>query len=253
MKDYIKTEQVINQVLPETEELFTQNLLLNEIKGVETNFYIIKGQQKHTFKPLNRRARVLIILSNSAVVYSKQYSYKLKEMAVLAQLDNSTVTIEATIHHVELIEVLMDLTPDDLEKMSFANQEKYFFTRFSEGVTYREKIKSSKTVNRTFLPPNVIPRMVLGSVQTEGPDQVNTHRHPTLEQLFWGLPGNRCLVKADEQEKHFGEKNLLHIPHGSEHSIKVETGKHLHYLWMDFFQDLESVSYIDRAHLPNKE
>ena len=46
---------------------------------------------------------------------------------------------------------------------------------------------------------------------------------------------------------------LLHIPHGSEHSIKVETGKHMHYLWLDFFQDLESVSYIDHAHLPDRE
>lgn len=253
MKDYIKTEQVINQPLPQKDKLFTQNLLSNEIKGVETNFYIIKKEQKHTFKPLYRRARILIILSNSGVVYSKNYSYRLKEEAVLAPLDNSAVTIESTINHVELIEVLTDLTADDLEKMNSTNQEKFFFRHFSEGVTYREKIKSSKTVNRTFLPTNIIPRMVLGSVQTEGPDQVKAHRHPMLEQLFWGLPGNRCLVKADEQEKHFGEKTLLHIPHGSEHSIKVETGKHMHYLWMDFFQDLESVSYIDAAHLPDKK
>lgn len=253
MIDHIKTERVINQPLPETDELFRQNLLLNEIKGVETNFYIIKKQQTYTFTPLNRRARVLIILSNSGVVYSNNYSYKLKEMAVLAQLDNSTVTIESTSNHVELVEVLMDLTPDDLEKTNYTNQGEFFFKHFSEGVTYREKVKSSKTINRTLLPVNVIPRMVIGSVQTEGPDQVKAHSHPMLEQLFWGLPGNHCLVKADEQEKQFGEKTLLHIPHGSKHGIKVESGKHVHYLWLDFFQDLESVSYIDVTHLPDKE
>ncbi len=109
MIDHIKTERVINQPISETDELFTQNLLLNEIKGVETNFYIIKKQQTYTFTPLNRRARVLIILSNSGVVYSKNYSYQLKEMAVLAQLDNSTVTIESTSNQVELIEVLIQI------------------------------------------------------------------------------------------------------------------------------------------------
>ncbi len=253
MIDHIKTEQVINQPLPETDELFRQNLLLNEIKGVETNFYIIKKQQTYTFTPLNRRARVLIILSNSGVVYSKNYSYKLKEMAILASLDNSTVTIESTSNHVELVEVLMDLTPDDLEKINYANQGEFYFKHYSDGVTYREKVKSLKSINRTLLPVNVIPRMVLGSIQTEGPDQVKAHSHPMLEQLFWGLPGNHSLVKADEQEKYFGEKTLLHIPHGSEHSIKVETGKHMHYLWLDFFRDLESVSYINDTHLPDKE
>jgi len=253
MIDNIKTEQVINQPLPETDELFTQNLLLKEIKGVETNFYIIKKQQKYMFTPLNRRARVLIILSNSGVAYSKKYSYQIKEMAVLASPDNSTVTIESTSNHVELIEVLMDLTSDDLEKMNYTNQGEFYFKHYSDGVTYREKVKSLKSVSRTLLPVNVIPRMVLGSVQTEGPDQVKAHRHPMLEQLFWGLPGNLCLVKADKQEKQFGEKTLLHIPHGSEHGTRVESGKHMHYLWLDFFQDLESVSYIDDTHLPDRE
>ncbi len=174
-------------------------------------------------------------------------------MAILASMDNSSVTIESTSNHVELVEVLMDLTPDDLEKMNYANQAEFYFKHYSDGVTYREKVKSLKAINRTLLPVNVIPRMVLGSIQTEGPDQVKAHSHPMLEQLFWGLPGNHSLVKAGEQEKYFGEKTLLHIPHGSEHSIKVETGKHMHYLWLDFFQDLESVSYIDDTHLPDKE
>ena len=54
-----------------------------------------------------------------------------------------------------------------------------------------------------------------------------------LEQLFFGLPDNNCFVRADDDEIPFGENVLLHIPLGSNHSVRVEPGHKLHYLWLD--------------------
>ena len=249
MIDFIKAEQAYNQFQVETEENFVKSLLVNEIGGVMSNFYIIKSGRKHSFKPLKSRTRVVIFLSNSGIVSSDNNFFELREMAVMAWQDNSTVKIEAKSSPIELIEILMDLTPDDVEIILKTNHKGIYFKNYSEADTYREKIKSTKTVNRTLLPANIIPRMVLGSVETQGPDVVGVHSHPMLEQLFWGLPGNSCLVKADKYEKYFGEKILLHIPLGSDHGVEVEEGKSIHYIWMDFFKDPKGVAYIENTHI----
>lgn len=253
MGNYINTVQLRNQPTNQSELLadtaYADTLLAEEIKGIETNFYTIRESKSHTFTPLYMRIRVLIAISNSGIVYSGAHTYQMNEMSVMAQLNNNDITVESTESPVELLEIIMDLTSDEFEKINETNQEReIYFKHYSDCATYKEKIKSEKTLNRTILPPDVIPRMVLGSVQTTGPDRVGAHKHPMLEQLFWGLPGNDCLVHADEHEERFGESTLLHIPLGSEHGVDVAKGKSLHYLWLDFFQDQDSVSYIDESH-----
>ena len=88
----------------------------------------------------------------------------------------------------------------------------------------------------------------MGSVETEGPDIVDRHEHPMLEQLFFGLKGNECLVAADDLSLEFTEDMLLHIPLGSSHGVEVSKEKKLHYLWLDFFMNQDDMSYISEAH-----
>jgi hypothetical protein len=69
-----------------------------------------------------------------------------------------------------------------------------------------------------------------------------------LEQLFFGLPGNACMVTADDVEQTLGERVLLHIPLGSSHSVRVKEGRRMHYIWMDFFRNEEDLTYIQEQH-----
>jgi hypothetical protein len=127
------------------------------------------------------------------------------------------------------------------------NQEPYF-TTWSKCKKYKEAIKSAKTINRMLLPENIVPRFCLGSVETAGPDKVGTHAHPMLEQLFFGLKMNDCIVTADEEKTSFRENDLLHIPLGSEHGVLVNNGKKLCYIWIDFFHNREGMQYIAENH-----
>jgi len=94
-----------------------------------------------------------------------------------------------------------------------------------------------------------VPRLCIGSVETSGPDEVATHTHPMLDQLFFGLPGNDCMVMADNAESRFLENDLLHIPLGSMHGVSVEAGKHLHYIWIDLFHSEEEMGYMKDTHI----
>ncbi len=113
---------------------------------------------------------------------------------------------------------------------------------------YTEDIKSAKTVNRMLLAEGMVPRFCMGTVTTEGPDKVGAHKHPMLDQLFFGLDGCECHVYADGSEAVLKENMLLHIPLASTHSSSVDAGKKLNYLWMDFFQSLEGQKYMNEQH-----
>jgi len=123
-----------------------------------------------------------------------------------------------------------------------------YVKRFSECPAYTESIKSAKTVSRMLLPERKVPRFCMGNVRTEGPDKVDSHEHAMLEQLFLGLPGCRCTCKADGQTAMLVENMLLHIPLGSTHSVSVDTGDVLYYVWLDFFLTAAGEKYMDEQH-----
>jgi hypothetical protein len=69
--------------------------------------------------------------------------------------------------------------------------QEVYNARFEECQGYTEPIKSATTVSRTILPNRIIPRVAMGTVQTNGPDKVDVLKHPMLEQLFLGLADNQ--------------------------------------------------------------
>jgi quercetin dioxygenase-like cupin family protein len=121
--------------------------------------------------------------------------------------------------------------------------------KFGECEAYHEAIKSAKTVSRTLLPKNIVPRMAIGTVETTGPDTVKRHRHPMLEQYFLGLENNNITVLSDSASTVLKENELFHIPSGSDHGAEVAEGNKLYYVWMDFFQDTKGMEWL-KMHKP---
>jgi hypothetical protein len=159
----------------------------------------------------------------------------------------SRFEVKATSRGFAALEILMAISEAELAVLAARGNFAYFVS-YADCSTYREAIKSEKTISRTLVPENLLPRFCMGSVETTGPDLVAAHRHPMLEQLFLGLPENNCFVRADDDETPFGGNVLLHIPLGSNHSVRVEPGQKLHYLWLDFFRSQEGMRWITDMH-----
>ena len=70
-----------------------------------------------------------------------------------------------------------------------------------------------------------------------------------LEQLFYGLKDNCCTVCADEDEVTFSERQLLHIPLGSNHGVEVHEGKTLRYIWIDLFKHHKGMEWITQEYI----
>lgn len=153
-----------------------------------------------------------------------------------------------TLHALRIRRGLNDRDLTEFEKYP-ENNAGPLVRKFSECPAYREAIKSPKTISRTLLPENYVPRMALGTVETTGPDAVGRHRHPMLEQFFLGLRGNAITVLADERRAQLGEFAILHIPLGSDHGAEVASGSKLHYVWMDFFMTKDGQEWL-KTHKP---
>lgn len=225
------------------------SLLPGAIDGVETNYYVQPGGTDYSPARHQKRAQVFCFIRGAGMVQLESMRFAFSEVAACCAPGRGPVVIQATGAPLEYLEILIDLQAPEAAQFHAKNP---YCVLYSHCEPYAETIKSPKTVSRTIVPAKTIPRFCMGSVETEGPDTVAAHSHPMLEQLFLGLPGNSCVVIADHAEAALEERALLHIPSGSWHGVRVDEGRRLHYVWMDFFKQEEDLAYIQAQHQPIK-
>ncbi len=234
---------------PRSRSIKTIHLLPGLVEGVETRYYLQK--ENTSFSPARNpnRGQVFLFLRGTGEAQIGRAVYSFGEIAALCAPRAGRITLRANTQPIEYLEILVNLRQDEVTSL---RAQVPWFILYSQCEPYGEAIKSPKTLSRTIVPPGAIPRFCMGSVETLGPDTVGAHSHPILEQLFFGLPGNTCVVTADEAEAVLGEGMLLHIPLGSTHGARVSEGSRLHYVWMDFFRDAKDLTYIQEQHSPIK-
>ena len=238
----------VNLLEPEPQETSSRPVLANEIEGVQTRVHRLPSGAMLRSDPIANNGRVFLMLAGAGAVRAGMQTWRVSEPALLVPAPDQSLSME-TQDACLCLELRLALTEEDRHELAAGPRDRFpFFISYSQCKTYREKIKSPKTVNRTLLPAHTYPRLCVGSVETDGPDHVAAHCHPMLEQYFLGLPDNRCRVRADTDEIDFGPNELLHVPLGSTHSVDVQAGRHLHYIWIDVFQDAAGMAWIDEQH-----
>lgn len=119
---------------------------------------------------------------------------------------------------------------------------------YEDALTYTEDCKSAKTTSRMLIPARIVPDFAMGSVQTAGEDMIAPHTHPDVDQYFYGLEENNCILTVDGKEYPFGGHHLVHIPLGSLHGVRLEQQHTCHYLWLDSLLNDAALAYMDEAH-----
>ena len=228
-------------------------ILPGEITGIKTFFAELRGGIANKYLPEHEQLRILVFTDGSGHIVQDGFNVAIEELSLFVPDLNWEFMITSDEKSLSYLEIMLQLTAEDISCLNEREDNFPFFVRYSECGQYDENIKSAKTVSRIILPEDIVPRLCIGSVQTTGPDEVGTHAHPMLEQLFFGLSGNDIMVMADSAKTRFLEKELLHIPLGSRHGTKVETGKVLHYIWIDLFHSMEDMDYITDSHILKDE
>jgi mannose-6-phosphate isomerase-like protein (cupin superfamily) len=228
-------------------------VLPGEIVGVKTYFAELRGGMANKCLPEENEQRILIFTDGTGNIRQDGHSFAIDELSLFVPDHHREFFISSGKENLSYLEIVLHLAAEDLLWLGEREDKFPYFIRYAECREYVDDIKSGKTVSRIILPEDIVPRLCIGSVQTSGPDEVEAHTHPMLEQLFFGLLGNDVVVKADSVEARFLEKDLLHIPLGSSHGVRVGTGNDLHYIWIDIFHSLEDIDYIKNNHFLKEE
>jgi mannose-6-phosphate isomerase-like protein (cupin superfamily) len=228
--------------------LIAMPALSGAIDGLETVLHALPEAEELTLEPLPGQARALLFTAGSGTVQCDGQHFSVDEVAFFAPMYSHAFSLRAGSSGLQVLELRITLTAEDVEGFARNRAHYPYFITYSRCRTYRERIKSPKTVSRTLMPEHTFPRLCVGSVSTTGDDHVAAHRHPMLEQLFFGLKANACVVHADDASTDFGEDMLLHIPLGSRHSVDVAAPNELHYVWIDLFRDKSGMAWITSEH-----
>ena len=129
-----------------------------------------------------------------------------------------------------------------------SNERLSHFIRYDDAPRYKEACKSEKTVNRMLLSEGLIPDLAIGSVETSGPDAVAAHDHPFCDQLFISFEENAMYLEIEGVSLPMGGNEIVHIPLGSKHGVRVPDGGYAHYVWIDFVIDAKGKEYLRTAH-----
>lgn len=231
--------------------VFCRDLLPGEVQGVRTELVRITGPSHVTVQGEATVYVVLLGLAGAGTVSADGESFHISPESVvrlpLGKSHGLNVQAGGKLH---CLRISKSIDADDIAEVATnAKLHSDFYARtFLDCPVYNEDIKSAKTVNRMLLDEGMVPRFCMGTVETTGPDSVDGHCHRMLDQLFLGLRGCRCTVRADGSEAMLSENCLLHIPLGSNHSVSVDEGQILRYVWLDFFGSLEGQSYMSSQH-----
>jgi len=234
-------------------QTFSEALLEGEIDDTRIKHIAFAGPFQESITLSEGYVNIFIFIKGNGMMLSDSSSFQLEPESIAIPFVPGNISIKVpegdTLHFLQFTKELSE--QDKKNMISFPEENKYdiFFTRFIDCEPYIEKIKSPKTISRTVLPEDIIPRVALGTVETIGPDEVGAHEHAMLDQLFLGLTNNDVTVHADARSTEFKEYYLLHIPIGSTHWVKVDEDKKLYYMWMDFFLTKEGQEWL-KTHKP---
>ena len=253
MVDPIKTECFdLDRLERQSGDIATVPLLPGEMSGLTMHIVLLKPGVRYEAVPVQCSERICFFIRGEGTVAVGSQRFDISEMAIFCPAGRTYSVQCSDMSSIFFLEIQIPLFPEDQKQIEGYGERASWFSLYSQCQTYRDPYKSPDTISRTLVPPHIVPRFCMGSVQARGPDEVRAHCHPMLDQMFVGLPGNACTVFADGREAQLGANTVLHVPLGSEHGVQVEPEKQLHYLWIDLFHDGSDMSYIDDSHTPGE-
>lgn len=243
----IPIEHLAMKLQADTQE-YDKTILKNEIDGIKVDHIAVTGDIVHEEQLDEAHKFIFLFIKGKGEVAANKEKYSIVPETILVPNSVQSISIYATkndtLHFLRISSALSEQDRIDLKGFPKENTQNVYFKKFIDCEPYTEPIKSPNTVSRTVLPNKYIPRIAMGTVETTGPDKVDAHEHGMLEQLFLGLTDNEVVVYADNAQIDFPAYSILHIPLGSSHSVSVDKGKKMYYMWMDFFLDSKGEEWL---------
>ena len=237
------------ETIPENFREGTLPLLSGEIKGTFTYYHIIKNGKSAEFLPDDSLQRVFFLIDGSVAIHENGKSYQLSERGSYIP-DPIHRIIFAADKESYIFEISWILTAQDKKKLAEQRPDYPLIQLYRNCPHYTESFKSEKTVSRTVVPHNIIPRFSMGSNESGENDRVEMNNHPAIDQYFFSFPDNNVILRIEEERIPFKGNSILHVPLGAYHGVEIGAGQKMHYMWIDFIVDEKAgLEYLNTVHV----
>ena len=221
-------------------------LLDDCIKEMTTSSISILGGEKLIIEP-DDHYHVFVLISGSISFETDGKSFDFNSRATFVPAPDSSIQIKAKTN-AGLLYIRVLKHDEDPQLLSEYGTVFPYVMPYESSKQYWDVHKTQKTIPRIMLEQRTIPRMCMGSCESLGYDEIIAHAHPMLDQYFYSFPENHTTVSIDDEKIDFKGNMIMYIPLGSNHGSTVDLGNHLHYVWIDFFNDEAGMKRLDTMH-----
>lgn len=224
-------------------------MLPGEIPGVEARLHVLKNGDSFRVEPEKDKAFIFLSIDGCFDFRSGGKDKRASGRWIFIPRFDADVFFQA-LPEARILEIEWRIPENGREEWRNPQREFPYMQKYITSVQYRDKNKSDKTISREAVRQRIVPGFCMGSVESYGYDKVAQHPHPMLDQFFFSFPENDMDVLIDDFRVPMKGDTLLHIPLGSNHGVEVAEGKHMHYMWIDFFLGQTGLERLDNSHRP---
>lgn len=224
-------------------------ILSGEVPGAEVFNHSIPAGSSKALPPLDGTFRIMLLIEGAATFAVEGSATRFTERAAFIPGLSQNLTIKAE-SDTQALELQWKPGEEALKELDSCKTNFPYMQLYSTSKQYRDRNKSDKTISRVVVEQRTIPGFCMGSVESYGFDRVAPHPHPMLDQFFFSFPENDIEVLIDDKRIPMKGNILLHIPLGSNHGVEVMEGRHMHYMWIDFFLGQSGLDRLDKSHIP---
>jgi quercetin dioxygenase-like cupin family protein len=222
---------------PQGKGLSSAEALHGSYPGVVMKACRLQAGSEYVPEVYAKKTQIFFVTSGSGYIARPATAHNITEEAVFVPLfDSERFAIRAG-GDMEFVEILADLTAEDLKTMHHMRMTLPHFRLHSACERYEEDFKGPGMVSRAILQHRLLGRCSMGSVYAAGPNLTGEHSHEDLEQFFFGLGDTRFTFGADGESVVVEGGDFTHIPKKAKHSMRAEKGALLSYVWFEIIND----------------
>lgn len=225
-------------------------MLQEEIAGTYPMYGFFRADTQTVLPALLNRLHLLFLIRGTVVFeQGNANAYTLSERGVYIPDPHQFLKISAKTD-CAIFMLSWELSKEDKRILTQKPIKYPYIQIYKDCPQYTESFKSDRTVSRTIVPHNLLPRFSMGSNEAEENDRVEMNNHPHIDQYFFSFPENNVDLLIEDKCIHFKGNTLLHVPLGCNHGVKIGAGQKMHYIWIDYIIDDEGLTYLDTVHKP---
>jgi hypothetical protein len=154
-----------------------QQLLRGEIEGASVLSYRLPQGTTVLFSPRNDCVRIFILIEGEAEFSTAGRAFLFRERTFFVPDPARDLSVRAA-GNPHFLELRWDVSEKDAPVMKSFSPRAPLVQPYAASPLYDDDTKSKKTLSRSIILQHVLPRICIGSVETEGPDRVDAHVHP---------------------------------------------------------------------------